>query len=51
LKPDIDEDRFRTMNSMRNVDAQAGIFLLGRRDNLDRVGCKVKENKKRIGTA
>ncbi|MDK2830057.1 MAG: hypothetical protein PWP67_2891 [Clostridium butyricum] len=35
LKPDIDEDRFRTMNSMRNVDAQAGIFLLGRRDNLD----------------
>lgn len=30
LKPDTDEDRFRTMNSMRNVDGQAGIFLLGR---------------------
>ena len=30
LKPDTDEDRFRTMNSMRNVDGQPGIYLLGR---------------------
>lgn len=30
LKNDTDNDRFRTMNSMRNVDAQAGIYLLGR---------------------
>ncbi len=30
LKQDIDEDRFRTMNSMRNVDAQSGVWLMGR---------------------
>lgn len=30
LKSDIESDRFRTMNSMRNVDAQAGIYLLRR---------------------
>lgn len=30
LKADTENDRFRTMNSMRNVDAQAGIYLLGR---------------------
>lgn len=30
LKGDIENDRFRTMNSMRSVDAQAGIYLLGR---------------------
>lgn len=30
LKSDTENDRFRTMNSMRNVDAQAGIYLLGR---------------------
>lgn len=30
LKGDTDNDRFRTMNSMRSVDAQAGIYLLGR---------------------
>lgn len=30
LKEDTKNDRFRTMNSMRNVDAQAGIYLLGR---------------------
>lgn len=31
LKADTDQSsRFRTMNSMRNVDAQAGIYLLGR---------------------
>ena len=30
LKGDTEEDRFRTMNSMRSVDAQAGIYLLGR---------------------
>ena len=30
LKSDVDDSRFRTMNSMRNVDAQAGIYLLGR---------------------
>lgn len=35
LKPDIQDDRFRTMNSMRNVDAQAGIFLLGRSSQLN----------------
>lgn len=29
LKPDIENDRFRTMNSMRSVDGQAGIYLLG----------------------
>lgn len=30
LKADTDQNsRFRTMNSMRNVDAQAGIYLLG----------------------
>ena len=30
LKSDTDNSRFRTMNSMRSVDAQAGIYLLGR---------------------
>lgn len=30
LKGDTENDRFRTMNSMRNVDGQAGIYLLGR---------------------
>lgn len=30
LKGDTEDDRFRTMNSMRSVDAQAGIYLLGR---------------------
>lgn len=30
LKGDTENSRFRTMNSMRNVDAQAGIYLLGR---------------------
>ncbi len=30
LKADTENDRFRTMNSMRNVDAQSGIYLLGR---------------------
>ena len=30
LQPDIKDDRFRTMNSMRSVDAQSGIYLLGR---------------------
>ena len=30
LKGDMENDRFRTMNSMRNVDAQAGIYLMGR---------------------
>ena len=30
LKGDTENDRFRTMNSMRSVDAQAGIYLLGR---------------------
>ncbi len=30
LKSDIENDRFRTMNSMRNVDAQSGIYLMGR---------------------
>lgn len=30
LKGDIENDRFRTMNSMRNVDSQSGIYLLGR---------------------
>lgn len=30
LKADTENSRFRTMNSMRSVDAQAGIFLLGR---------------------
>jgi hypothetical protein len=29
LKSDTENDRFRTMNSMRNVDGQAGIYLLG----------------------
>ncbi len=29
LQPDTDRDRFATMNSMRNVDSQTGIFLLG----------------------
>lgn len=29
LKSDTDNDRFRTMNSMRNVDGQSGIYLLG----------------------
>ena len=28
LKDDIEDSRFRTMNSMRNVDVQAGIYLL-----------------------
>lgn len=30
LKGDTEISRFRTMNSMRNVDVQAGIYLLGR---------------------
>ena len=30
LKGDMENSRFRTMNSMRSVDAQAGIYLLGR---------------------
>ena len=30
LKGDTENDRFRTMNSMRSVDMQAGIYLLGR---------------------
>lgn len=30
LKGDTENSRFRTMNSMRSVDAQAGIYLLGR---------------------
>lgn len=30
LKSDIENDRFRTMNSMRNVDAQSGIYLMRR---------------------
>ena len=30
LKADTENSRFRTMNSMRSVDAQAGIYLLGR---------------------
>ena len=29
LKADTQDDRFRTMNSMRNVDGQSGIYLLG----------------------
>ena len=29
LKNDSENDRFRTMNSMRNVDGQSGIYLLG----------------------
>lgn len=29
LKSDVDCDRFATMNSMRNVDVQTGIYLLG----------------------
>lgn len=29
LKSDTEDDRFRTMNSMRNVDGQSGIYLLG----------------------
>ena len=29
LKVDISEDPFRTMNSMRSVDGQSGIYLLG----------------------
>ena len=29
LKSDTENDRFRTMNSMRNVDGQSGIYLLG----------------------
>lgn len=29
LKADTENDRFRTMNSMRNVDGQSGIYLLG----------------------
>ena len=29
LKADIENDRFRTMNSMRSVDGQSGIYLLG----------------------
>jgi hypothetical protein len=31
LKDDTKQDRFRTMNSLRNVDKQAGIYLLGRK--------------------
>lgn len=27
LKPDTEDDRFRTMNSMRNVDQQIGVYL------------------------
>lgn len=30
LRQDIEEDRFRTMNSMRSVEGQAGIYLLRR---------------------
>lgn len=30
LQPDIREHRFRTMNSMRSVDGQSGIYLIGR---------------------
>ena len=30
LKAETEDSRFRTMNSMRSVDAQAGIYLLGR---------------------
>lgn len=30
LKPDTMDDRFRTMNSMRSVEEQSGIYLLGR---------------------
>ena len=30
LKGETENDRFRTMNSMRSVDMQAGIYLLGR---------------------
>ncbi len=30
LKQGTENDRFRVMNSMRNVDAQAGIYLLGK---------------------
>jgi len=30
LKKDTEDDRFRTMNSMRNVDGQSGVYLLGR---------------------
>lgn len=29
LKGDTENDRFRTMNSMRNVDGQSGIYILG----------------------
>lgn len=29
LKKDTEDDRFRTMNSMRSVDVQSGIYLLG----------------------
>jgi hypothetical protein len=30
LKPDIEEDdRFRCMNSMRSVEKQSGLYLLG----------------------
>ena len=28
LKPDVEDDPFRTMNSMRNVDVQCGIYLM-----------------------
>ena len=30
LQASMEDDRFRTMNSLRSVDAQAGIYLLGR---------------------
>ncbi len=30
LKGDTENSRFRTMSSMRSVDVQAGIYLLGR---------------------
>ena len=30
LKADTEDDRFRTMNSMRSVDGQPGVYLLGR---------------------
>ena len=30
LQASMEDNRFRTMNSLRSVDAQAGIYLLGR---------------------
>jgi len=29
LKNDISADKFRTMNSLRNVDPESGVYLLG----------------------